>query len=253
MTGPADDLSRNTALWTDVNAQLTDDYAFASWARDVVRWGLFEVPDATTGALGDVAGLDVVELGCGTAFLSARLARRGARPVGVDLTPAQLRRRGAARSASTCTSRSSRRAPRTCRSPRGSFDLAVSEYGASVWCDPARWLREAARLLRPGGRLVFLTNSVLADCACRPTGHARTRCCDRSAACTGCEWAGGGVEFHPGHGDWIRLLAANGFPVEALHELYAPPARDPRVLRDRDRRVGPQWPVEDLWVTRLEA
>ncbi len=41
-------------------------------------------------ALGDVAGLDVVELGCGTAYLSAWLARRGARPVGVDVTPAQL-------------------------------------------------------------------------------------------------------------------------------------------------------------------
>ena len=40
--------------------------------------------------LGDVDGLDVVELGCGTAYVSAWLARRGARPVGVDVTPAQL-------------------------------------------------------------------------------------------------------------------------------------------------------------------
>ena len=44
----------------------------------------------TLGALGDVAGLDVVELGCGTAYFSAWLARQGARPVGVDVTPAQL-------------------------------------------------------------------------------------------------------------------------------------------------------------------
>ena len=34
-----------------------------------------------------------------------------------------------------------------------SFDLVVSEYGASVWCDPERWIAEAARLLRRGGRL----------------------------------------------------------------------------------------------------
>lgn len=39
--------------------------------------------------------------------------------------------------------------------PDGGFDLAISECGASLWCDPARWVPEAARLLRPGGRLVF--------------------------------------------------------------------------------------------------
>jgi ubiquinone/menaquinone biosynthesis C-methylase UbiE len=41
-----------------------------------------------------------------------------------------------------------------------SFDLAISEYGASIWCDPYRWIPEAARVLRPGGTLVFLVNSV---------------------------------------------------------------------------------------------
>ena len=40
--------------------------------------------------------------------------------------------------------------------PDGSFDLAISEYGASIWCDPYRWIPEAARLLRSGGELVFL-------------------------------------------------------------------------------------------------
>lgn len=33
----------------------------------------------------------------------------------------------------------------------GCADLVISEYGASVWCDPYRWIPEAARLLRPGG------------------------------------------------------------------------------------------------------
>ena len=45
--------------------------------------------------------------------------------------------------------------------PDASFDLAFSEYGASIWCDPHRWIPEAARLLRPGGGLVFLRNSVI--------------------------------------------------------------------------------------------
>ena len=42
-----------------------------------------------------------------------------------------------------------------------SFDFAISEYGAAIWCDPYRWLPEAARVLRPGGRLVFLGNATL--------------------------------------------------------------------------------------------
>ena len=54
--------------------------------------------------------------------------------------------------------------------PDGSFDLAVSECGASLWCDPARWVPEAARLLRPGGRLVFHTTSVLVT-LCLPEWH----------------------------------------------------------------------------------
>ena len=39
-------------------------------------------PRAQVGALPDVDGKDVVELGCGTAYVSAWLAARGARPVG---------------------------------------------------------------------------------------------------------------------------------------------------------------------------
>lgn len=39
---------------------------------------------------GDVAGLDVVELGGGAAYWSAWFARRGARPAGVDLSEQQL-------------------------------------------------------------------------------------------------------------------------------------------------------------------
>src|SRR5207302_1288443 len=43
----------------------------------------------------------------------------------------------------------------------GSFDVAISKYGASIWCDPYRWVPEAARLLRPGGDLVFFVNGTL--------------------------------------------------------------------------------------------
>ncbi len=41
-----------------------------------------------------------------------------------------------------------------------SFDLAISEHGASIWRDPYTWIPKAARLLRPGGQLIFLVKSL---------------------------------------------------------------------------------------------
>src|SRR6202008_4279880 len=43
----------------------------------------------------------------------------------------------------------------------GRFDLAIREHGARLWSGPYAWIPEAARLLRPGGQLIFLVNSVL--------------------------------------------------------------------------------------------
>ena len=173
MTNSEQDLEVNRALWTLVNAEHTDARAEVVWAAPEITWGLFEIPERDVGALGDVAGLDVIELGCGTAYFSGWLARRGARPVGVDLTPAQLD------TARRCQRKFGLEFPLIEADAAAvpladdSFDLAVSEYGASVWCDPELWVREAARLLRPGGRLVFLTNSVLATlCVPEEAGEA---------------------------------------------------------------------------------
>ncbi|MFI5255558.1 MAG: hypothetical protein ACHQ15_08890, partial [Candidatus Limnocylindrales bacterium] len=84
-------IAGNIAEWTRTNAEFTDPNAEKAWAPAPISWGVFGVPDEAVGSpLGAVAGLDVVELGCGTAYFSARLARLGARPVGVDPTPAQL-------------------------------------------------------------------------------------------------------------------------------------------------------------------
>src|SRR5918999_4187895 len=62
----------NVDYWTKVNAEFTDADARRAWAEHEVSWGMWAVPDAELGILGDVAGLDAVELGCGTAFASAR-------------------------------------------------------------------------------------------------------------------------------------------------------------------------------------
>jgi SAM-dependent methyltransferase len=247
-----DDLAVNRALWTFVNAAFTDGRAARAWAAPEITWGLFEVPEREVRVLGDVRGRDVVELGCGTAYFSAWLARRGARVVAVDATRAQLE------SARRCQEEFGLAFPLVeadgTRVPLrdGSCDLVVSEYGASVWCDPARWIAEAARLLRPDGRLVFLTNSVLATlCVPEEAGAAQEQLLRPQRDLNRVQWPGGGIEFHPGHGEWIRILRSNGFEIEGLSELHAPPDATTHEYYDiASAAWAAKWPAEDLWSAR---
>jgi SAM-dependent methyltransferase len=248
-----DDAGTNREVWTRTNADYTDRQADRAWSSKEVTWGIFDVPEGRLGVLGDVGGLDVVELGCGTAYFSAWLARRGARPVGVDVTPAQLA------TARRCQDRFGLSFPLVEADatdvplPDKGFDLAISEYGASLWCDPARWVPEAGRLLRPNGRLVFLTNSVLvALCVPDEDGYAGDRLLRSQPDMYRMGSPAHGVEFHPGHGEWIRILRAGGFTVEALHELHAPPGAATHPHYDvATAEWARRWPVEDLWVARL--
>ena len=165
-----DHVARNRVAWD----RMATDYVASGergWATDEATWGIWGIPEANAGLLEDVAGLDVVELGCGTAYVSAWLARRGARPVGIDNSPAQLetaRRMQAQFGLAFPLHLGNAEATPF---PDASFDLAVSEYGASIWCDPYRWVPKAARLLRPGSRLIFLVKGTLLP-LCTPA-HAR--------------------------------------------------------------------------------
>ncbi len=91
--------------------------------------------------------------------------------------------------------------------PDASFDLALSEYGASIWCDPYKWIPEAARLLRPGGELLFLRNSTISMLCAALDGPAARPCRGRSAGCTALDWEDDDTtEFQLGHGDLFKLL-----------------------------------------------
>jgi SAM-dependent methyltransferase len=250
VTDISDDAKRNRESWTQANAEYTDANASRVWAAEEMTWGVYGVPEASINTLGEVAGLDVVELGCGTAYVSAWLARRGARPVGVDVTPAQLA------TARRCQSESGIDFPLIEASaeqvplPSASFDLAVSEYGASIWCDPRRWLPEAHRLLRPGGRLWFLRNSTLAI-LCSSDAGPPTETLQRPQRGLGrIEWPGEiGVEWQLPHGELFRLLRRTGFDVVDLVELYPPDdAVDHSYYDTFSVEWARRWPSEEIWV-----
>jgi SAM-dependent methyltransferase len=247
-------IAGNIRAWTRINAEYTDDRAENAWREDEMTWGVFNVSDASLNSpLGIVDGLDVLELGCGTAYISAWLAKRGARPVGVDPTPAQLASAKRAQAATGIHFPLIEAPAEQVPLLDSTFDLAVSECGASLWADPALWIPEAARLLRPGGRLVFLTLSTLVYLCSPDEGLVGEALLRPQFGMYRIKWSdeADGTEYHFSHGHWIRLLRANGFDVEDLIEVQAPAdAKSPDYYNFVTAEWGRQWPAEEIWVAR---
>jgi SAM-dependent methyltransferase len=248
----SDHVALNRARWTESNARFTDGDALRSWRQDEITWGVFGVPENEVRVLGAVDGLDVVELGCGTAYVSAWLARRGARVVGVDPTPAQLETARAMQQefglAFPLVEAGAERVPL----PDASFDLAVSEYGASIWADPYSWVPEAARLLRPGGRLVFLHTTPFAVVHFPDVGDASRELQRPYFGMHRFQWTPeNGIEFQLTYGGWIEVLRSAGLEIERLVELQVPEgATRHEYYDDWDPEWGRNWPGEEIWVAR---
>jgi SAM-dependent methyltransferase len=246
-----DDAARNRELWTKSNAEHTAGKAREHWAAEEITWGIFGIPEKDVRVLPELDGKDVVELGCGTAYVSAWLARRGARPVGVDITPAQLETARAMQQEFGLEFPLLEADGAETGLPDASFDLVVSEYGASISVDPYRWIPEAARLLRSGGELVFLRNSTLVMLCSPDEGQAEERLVRPQFGMHRLEWPEGGVEFHLGHGDLIRLLRREGFEILDVIELQAPPDAETAEYYDYvTADWARKWPAEEIWRAR---
>ena len=254
MTDLPDHVLRNRAMWDDW-AQKYVAPAEQSWAQKDPDWGIWNVPESELRLFPDeLEGKRTIELGCGTAYVSAWLARRGADVVGIDNSEAQL-----------ATARRLQRehglefplveaSAEDVPLPDTSFDLAFSEYGASIWCDPYRWIPEAARLLRPGGRLIFLANSSL-SILCSPDEERIDVTLARPyRGLHRIDWPAEdeGVSFHLGFGDMVRLLRANGFELEDYVEVYRPEGATSRYPWTNDEWAT-QWPIEEIWKARKRA
>jgi SAM-dependent methyltransferase len=209
--------------------------------------------------LPEVEGVDAIELGCGTAYVSAWLSRRGARVVGIDISSRQLA------TATRLQDEFEVRFPLVMGNGEvlpfrdDSFDFAVSEFGVGLWCDPYRWVPEVARVLRPGGRLLFVIVSAFAY-VCFPLDEALPADTALHRDYFGMhrfEWHDengviDSVEFHLGYGDMIRLLRSHNFEVEELVEIQPSESASESDF-DTPLNWSRRWPSVEAWKARKRA
>ena len=247
-------VSENRRYWDE----MADEWVAAGergWRSEEPFWGIWHLPEADLYLLPeDMSEMRAIELGCGTAYLSSWMARRGAEVVGIDNSERQLAT--AARLAEehdislTLHHGNAEEVPY----PDGSFDFAISEYGAAIWCDPMVWIPEAKRILRPGGALVFLGHTPLSLICQPPSGEAREAKLYRSYFELGkLDWRDdevdpGGIEFNLPLSDWLRLFRETGFEVLDFHELQAPSGSPDRY--HIPGKWAESWPAEQVWKLR---
>ncbi|MGK2930045.1 MAG: class I SAM-dependent methyltransferase [Acidimicrobiales bacterium] len=236
---------------------MADDWVASgerNWASRTPTWGAWDLPDKAVELLpDDLSGMRAIELGCGTGYVSAWMAYRGAEVVGIDVSEGQLETARRLAAEHGVDLRLIHGSAESVPEPDASFDVAVSEYGAALWCDPYVWVPEAARLLKPGGRLSFLTNHPLLTLCYPEDGAIADEYLHRPYfGLHRVDWSQveidpGGIEFNLPISEWLRLFDQCGLRVERFLELRAPEDAD----EDRQSMTAAwakQWPTEMAWI-----
>lgn len=218
--------------------------------REEPRWGIWQIPEAELGILGEGDGKDVLELGCGAAQWSILLALRGARAVGLDNSQRQLEHARHAVAEAGVTVRLVHASAESVPLANESFDVVFCDHGAFGWADPRLVMPEAARLLRPGGLLAFSITSPFASLCfhpdtelIEPTLHldyfGLHRLEDDET-----------VNFQLPYGEWIGLFRAHGFEIEDLVEPRPAADATSTYWEERELEWARCWPSECIWKAR---
>ncbi|MBL7499349.1 methyltransferase domain-containing protein [Frankia sp. CNm7] len=244
----------NRERWNEIS----DDYQRFNAPRirgqaftGAIAWGLWELPESELNILGDVAGLDVLEMGCGGSQWSTALARRGANPVGIDLSERQLLHSRRLQRETGLTFPLVQGSAESVPFADRSFHIVFADHGAFSFADPRRAIPESARILRPGGLLAFSHISPLYEITVEPGGDRAGRRLVRDYF--GLRMftdADGLVSANLPYGEWIGLFRSCGLTVEDLIETR--PKADPNLTgRQRsDNSWARRWPSECIWRLR---
>ena len=241
-------INRNRAAWNKTAAEYQLLHA-EQLSKNPTAWGVWAVPEQMLGILGDVAGKDVLEFGCGGAQWSLALAGLGARVVGMDLSEGQL----------ASALRARRNAPATCALVQASgectpfadarFDLVFCDHGAMTFARPDYTVAEASRLLRPGGRFAFNSASPLLSICWNEESDAVSNSLQEDYfGIDAIEDDDGSVSYQRTYGDWIRLFRKHHLIVEDLVEIRPDPNAETTYPDFVPLEWARRWPAESLWI-----
>ena len=202
----------------------------------------------------DMSGSRAIELGCGTGYVSAWMARRGARVFALDNSAKQLATATRLLAQHGLESDLVHASAEQIPVADAQFDFAISEYGAAIWCDPFIWISEAHRVLKPGGCLTFLGTHPLALLAtpdsgdlCEPMLH-RPYFGLHMQDWRNVKIDAGGIEFNLPLSRWLELFRQTGFEVKNYQELQAPTGASTAFSIPAD--WARNWPAEQVWQLR---
>ncbi len=240
----------NRRTWNRQSAEYDRRHRAALSRQGGQTWGLWRIPERTLGLMGVVRQKDVLEVGCGAGRWSFGLARRGARPVGLDFSKAQLSiarrlQRGRARRVPLVLGTAEALPFGPAR-----FDLVFCDWGALTFADPRRSIPEAARVLRRGGRLVFATSSPFRAVAQHRRGDRMSRRLLFPYFGLHRLDYGNEVNYLLPYGEWIDLFGACGLQVERLVETPTPTRPHTTYAGPAERAWGRKWPLESIWLLR---
>ena len=112
-------------------------------------------------ALDGREGLDVLDIGCGTGFLSLEMAGRGHRVTGIDFAPAMLALAKEKAARARTDIRFEEADAEALPLPPLSFDLVITRHVLWTLPHPEAAIDEWIRVLRPGGRLAVIDGQSL--------------------------------------------------------------------------------------------
>ena len=245
------DALHNRAVW-DCKSDEYQERNAGFIGRPEPRWGMWQLPESELGVLGDVAGKDVLELGCGAAQWSIVLAQRGARTVALDNSERQLEHARELMTEAGVDFPLVHSAAEQVPLADSSFDVVFCDHGAMTFADPYRTVPEVARLLRPGGLFAFSHSTPFAMLCWNAESETMER--HLVGPYFGMhrfdELGDEPVEFNLPYGEWIRLFRSNGFRVEALLEVRPPEGAESTYRTAAETEWARSWPMEEIWRCR---